>query len=442
MDATPIPEDLELARDRANPHYLQHMAHTAERREVQASEDIISGSGIKLLAKGARIGPRTREQLLLHKLAKPLEDCVRIDDGVLPQSLEPIAAALLERHALLASICRHERAEPVGAALAGLPLSVPVQSLLTLYADFQGDRLQHGVGVAMLSLALARRLLPGESEQHRLLAIAGLLHDVGELYIDPQHLRAQQPMRPEIWRHIASHPVIGYRVLREMQGAGRVVAEAVLNHHERLDGFGYPRGIADAQFTLDGQILATSEWLMGLIESGQAPLARASVVSKLMPGEFGMPLQTVLAQADVEQFSDLPDTPQALDEALAELEQVMETLARFRELRAGGAARLEGAGPALRRIFEQAVARMQRIQAAFSSSGLDFAASPRRIVAELKALRDPQAHLELQVLAREFGWRLRELEREALLRAGLLGDADLALMTEVMQSLGLPPAAE
>ncbi|MDI4635011.1 HD domain-containing protein [Pelomonas sp. V22] len=258
----------------------------AATRQVQTSEDVYSAQGIKLLAKGATIDASTRDRLLVHKLQKPLEDCVQVVDGVVPELFGPLAEQLQEAHPLLRTLCAHQRAQPVAATLSSLRLSMQVQSLLTVYCNYQGDRLNHSVGVAMLALALARRLLPDQIDRHRQLALAGLLHDVGELYIDPSYLERGTTLQPEQWRHIVSHPVIGHRVLLDMPGAGPAVAEAVLNHHERLDGFGYPRGLVEEQVPLDGQILAVAEWLMALIESGSGALARASVASKLIPGEF------------------------------------------------------------------------------------------------------------------------------------------------------------
>lgn len=72
-----------------NPHYLDHMVHTAERQELQASEDIIAGNGMKLLAKGARIDAAIRDRLLDHKLTKPLEECVVAVGGIGAVELGP-----------------------------------------------------------------------------------------------------------------------------------------------------------------------------------------------------------------------------------------------------------------------------------------------------------------------------------------------------------------
>jgi len=47
-----------------NPHYLDHLVATAEQREIEATEDIVSGSGIKLLARGSKISASLRDRLL------------------------------------------------------------------------------------------------------------------------------------------------------------------------------------------------------------------------------------------------------------------------------------------------------------------------------------------------------------------------------------------
>jgi len=415
-----------------NPHYLNHVVATAATRQVQTSEDVYSAQGIKLLAKGATIDASTRDRLLVHKLQKPLEDCVQVIDGVVPELFGPLAEQLQDEHPLLRTLCAHNRAQPVSATLSSLRLSMPVQSLLTVYAGYQGDRLGHSVGVAMLCLALGRRLLPDQIDRHRLLALAGLLHDVGELYIDPAYLVRGTALQPEQWRHIGSHPVIGHRVLREMPGAGAAVAEAVLNHHERLDGFGYPRGLVEDQVPLDGQILAVSEWLMALIESGSGALARASVASKLIPGEFSPSLlEAITAAARGSGEMDVwMQSLQPLAQMRPEFDSVQAALQRFQTLRPWLDGQIVSCSPALREVLQQGLRRMLRIQASFFSSGLDSMPS-----ADLDSDLDPGLKQELAALIGEFGWRLRELERETLLRAGLLEDAELLVVQELVQRL-------
>ncbi|QPF75675.1 HD domain-containing protein [Roseateles sp. DAIF2] len=421
-----------------NPHYLGHMAASADRHELRASADIVSGSGVKLLAKGARIEPGMRERLLQHKLARPLEDCLSMADGITPQRLAEQAESLLARHGLALALDAPDAEENLPQALGRLGLSPALQSLLTVYADQQGDRLDHACGVALLALALARRLLPGQTGLQRRLALAGLVHDVGELYIDPALLDRSRVLEPQQWRQIASHPVIGYRVLSTMEGAGPVVAEAVLCHHERLDGFGYPRGLADEQFGLPAQILAAAEWLTGLVEAGVGPLMRASVAAKLIPGEFS-PALLELVYAALRGSSEMAlwlesQQQQAAAELGTQVEDIAQMLERFRGQQDWMEHRLGEAGPELRAVLEQGQRRLQRIQASFSSAGLD-ALGPRELLADLAQQGDARLRRELPALIGEFGWRLRELERACLLRASLLGSEGLGVVRELVGRL-------
>ncbi len=417
-----------------NPHYLDHVIRVAESHAVEATEDILTPSGMKLLAKGSRIDADMRERLLMHKLQKPLEDCIQVAGGVMPESFGPIGESLLEQHPLLRALCAHDLYPAAPATLATLKLSPPVQSLLTVYAEHQGDRIRHTAGVAMLALALARRLLPGEAERHRMLALAGLLHDIGELYIDPALLRPGTPLGPTEWRHVASHPIVAERVLRGMPGAGREIAEAVLSHHERLDGFGYPRGVQGEALTLNGQILAAAEWLMALIENGMTPMTRASVATKLIPGEFSRELTEAITAAAQHIPPAPPTEPTSLEAAIPRVVAIAAKLQRFHIALPWLDERIAAATPALRSVLEVVQQRLQRIQTAFSSTGLD-AQAPQALVAALATQQDAELQNELMTVVGELEWRLRELERESLLRAGLLAPRDGAVLHELMDRL-------
>jgi hypothetical protein len=375
--------------------------------------------------------------LLQHKLQKPLEDCVQVVGGVMPERFGPIAEGLLAKHPLISALCGAQgTALPVPLSLSRLKLSAPVQSLLTVYADWQGDRLEHSVGVAMFAMALGRRLVPGDIERHRLLALAGLVHDVGELYIDPEHLRRGTRLQAEQWRHIVSHPLVADRVLRGMEGAGPAIAEMVLLHHERLDGFGYPRGVSGTALPLDAQILGAAEWLMALVESGLTPLARASVATRIIPGEFCDELLRTIAAAAVQSEEMLAGwtQPTPLEDAVPRVARIAATMRRFRQHRAWIEERIAGTRGELRQALASGMERMLRLQTAFSSTGLD-AADPEVLLGQLASLHDPQVHLEVITIVGEIEWRLRSLERESLLRTGLLGGESDAVMRELITRL-------
>lgn len=79
-----------------NQHCLDNIMRLTESRNVTTSEDIFDANGIKLLAKGADINIGIRERLLYHKLRKPLENSLTVEDGVDQASVLPEAEILLE----------------------------------------------------------------------------------------------------------------------------------------------------------------------------------------------------------------------------------------------------------------------------------------------------------------------------------------------------------
>lgn len=431
--------------DTVNPHYLQQVVATARTHEVVASEDIVTSGAIKLLAKGARIDDEARDRLLQHKLRRPLEECTEVIGGVVSAQFESIGDALLAKYPLLQALCTTERARSAPASVAGVALTLPMQSLMTVYGQSRPGRLEHAVGVAMLALSLARRLLPGAVDRHRVLAIAGLLHDVGELYIDPVHLQSGVRLDGAGWRHIAIHPLVGHRVLLDMAGAGPQVAEAVLQHHERMDGFGYPHGVGGEAFTVDGEIVAAAEWLMALVENETSPLARASMALRLVPGEFRPELIKVIAGVakEVPALATEHNVAPPLAEALPRILRLAGSLDRFNASRGWIEERMAESAPALRNVLGVGLNRLRRIQVSFASTGLD-ASNAQALLGELSAGQDPEVYVEITSLIMELEWRMRELERSQRLRASLLTGAEQSVVEEVIARLNGSsiPAAE
>ena len=414
-----------------NPHFLARLKASAQKNRIEAAGDVVATSRAKLIVAGTAIDAEVLARLQGAQLQRPLEDCLLVKDGIHSAKVVATAERLLAKFPLIQRIDAPKGDPKLLEVLGQIRLTPSMQTLLTLYADEREGRLEHTVCVGLLTLALARRLLPGKSLLHRQLALAGLLHDVGELFIPPITNARNVRLLPEQWRSIASHPVIGSRVLARMEGAGPVVAEAVLCHHERLDGFGYPRGIGDEDFKLPNQLLALSEWLAGLLEVGMDSLMRASVASRLIPGEFSPQALDPIHKA-LRGTAELSDWLQAQQAEIAERVQPMaESLKRFSAVQQWIVARGVSAGPALRGVMLKAYQRMHRLQLSFAGAGLDVK-NPDRVVADME---DPEMRQELGALLGEFGWRMREMERACLLRASLLGGNDLSVVNEMLDMI-------
>jgi PAS domain S-box-containing protein/putative nucleotidyltransferase with HDIG domain len=115
----------------------------------------------------------------------------------------------------------------------------------------------HSIGVANLAEAIAHIMgLP--EEQSVGLRIAGLLHDIGKMIVPVEILVNPGRLNEMELTLIKLHPQAGYDVIRGIDFPWPV-AQAALQHHERLDGSGYPRGLGGDQIILEARILAVAD---------------------------------------------------------------------------------------------------------------------------------------------------------------------------------------
>ena len=118
------------------------------------------------------------------------------------------------------------------------------------------ESLGHNRRVAQLCVQIGRQLAMTTVEL-RVLARAGLLHDIGKLAIPDQILDKHSALDAAEWTLMKSHPELGLSILG--QGRSRREMLAVLYHHERLDGSGYPYGLASASIPIEARIVAVAD---------------------------------------------------------------------------------------------------------------------------------------------------------------------------------------
>jgi putative nucleotidyltransferase with HDIG domain len=99
----------------------------------------------------------------------------------------------------------------------------------------------------------------------RTLAIGGLVHDIGKLSIPDAILKKPSKLDDDEYATVREHAERGYRLLHELGGFDRNVRDLVRNHHERLDGRGYPRGLTAEELNLDARILTVCDVYDALI---------------------------------------------------------------------------------------------------------------------------------------------------------------------------------
>ncbi len=133
-----------------------------------------------------------------------------------------------------------------------------VRSLMVRLGAHDGSTEGHSRRVALLAVQVGEALgLPPATLRH--LAVGGLLHDIGKLSIGGAILRKPGALTDAEYTEVKRHPEAGVQLLRALGGFPAAVHALVGEHHERLDGAGYPNGLAGCDLAVGPRILAVCD---------------------------------------------------------------------------------------------------------------------------------------------------------------------------------------
>jgi len=134
------------------------------------------------------------------------------------------------------------------------PRGTLVHSLRKALAESTHETEEHSSRMRFLAVELAHTLGLSDNSVDDL-SLLCVLHDIGKVGIPDQILRKSGPLSPEEWKVMRTHPEIGARIV---EGSAELshVANAILSHHERWDGRGYPRELEGAEIPLAARMLA------------------------------------------------------------------------------------------------------------------------------------------------------------------------------------------
>jgi HD-GYP domain-containing protein (c-di-GMP phosphodiesterase class II) len=112
--------------------------------------------------------------------------------------------------------------------------------------------------VAFICIFIAK-WLNFEEEQLKAILQAGLLHDVGKCRISDRILNKPSSLTEDEFNQMKKHPVFGYNILEKVSEVRQTTALAALEHHEKINGKGYPLGLTDNKIHLYGKITAIAD---------------------------------------------------------------------------------------------------------------------------------------------------------------------------------------
>ena len=421
MTTPSVPAEADAFRI-ANPHALATILEAAETRRIIATSDIFDLGGTKLWAKQQPVSAALQRKLMDRKLREPLESCLVAEDGITAVALTQDLRALVNATSPLSPLLR-PHAQRLEREAAQLPLHPVAQLLLTAAQSARPETYRHAVAAMALAGALAAGN-GGDTPEIRVAMLCGLLHDLGEMYIDPQHgeAEADRDLDPMSYRQLVVHPHVGSLLVRQLTNYPAVVARAVAEHHERLDGSGYPHALTGDAMSPLGRLLAVAEAALNAMHWSYGHLMHASVALRAVPGEFDLGWVGQVSRAANEQpalqavmeRADIQARLYALDHVLKAAEC---NVARLAE---------QARSPTLQRALALAGFLVQRLRTGWNESGLwSMQAVAAADAAEVEALED------------EIYFRLRAIRRSTLQHAGELPEGDAALLHALCDSLDM-----
>lgn len=117
---------------------------------------------------------------------------------------------------------------------------------------------RHNIAVGTFS-GLLGSWLGMERQELLQLTTAALLHDVGKMLVAEDILHKPGKLTDEEFEEMKRHTVYGYEILKETTGITHRQALVALQHHERMDGSGYPQGLTGSQIDLFSRIVAVAD---------------------------------------------------------------------------------------------------------------------------------------------------------------------------------------
>ena len=148
----------------------------------------------------------------------------------------------------------------------------------------------HSVDVMIYAIGLGQKM-GLKKEQLEKLATGALLHDIGKSRIPSEVIDKEGPLSAQEYELVKKHPLYGGEILSELGISDEVILEAVLHHHEKLDGSGYPHGLKGEAISLVAKIVFMADVFAALstnrsYQDAQKSFEALRIMKSEMAGQF------------------------------------------------------------------------------------------------------------------------------------------------------------
>jgi HD-GYP domain-containing protein (c-di-GMP phosphodiesterase class II) len=171
----------------------------------------------------------------------------------------------------------------------------------------------HSVNVAIFGMALAQKLGVYTRQQIQTIGAGLIVHDIGKSAIDKRILNKRGRLNSNEWSIMKQHPENGFRLLKDSRELSQEALTVVLDHHEKLDGSGYPRGLRGEAVHQYARIAALADIFDALTTRRPYKLAEKSFPAlQIMRDEMASGLDQELFKEFVQLFGPIesPSSPE------------------------------------------------------------------------------------------------------------------------------------
>lgn len=250
------------------------------------SSDVFNDYGLHVLSKGTRLYRSEMSRLLQHQIdyvdieersqaAPETHEGRTLESIVNPKwlpTVQPMYGSAVKSFETFYSsaqetgkIDTEQVTDVINPLLDNLQLERDVVSMLLLLNTEDNYTYQHSVQVGMLTYYLAT-WLNYTPEECAKIGKAGFLHDIGKCKINENILNKPDKLTPEEFEEVKLHTIHGYDIILESFG-DESLAIGALQHHERLDGSGYPKGLRGDQIHPIAKIIAVVDIYSAMISA-------------------------------------------------------------------------------------------------------------------------------------------------------------------------------
>ncbi len=414
-----------------NRHCLDKIVALSETNVVVAAEDIYDQNGMKLWAKGGRISASLQERLSNRKLKTPLELSLELEQSLSPGDVVEDCMKLIYGDPALNHLAGSRAAMATLSHLRLVKLPSALRLLLSAAHDRNGKAYRHMLYTTAICAGFATHADMPVSDMEALLT-AALLHDLGEIYINPEYLNPARPLAAKEWSAVAAHPKVGYLVSQEIGKLKESVGVAIHHHHERLDGSGYPAMLTRDRISRIGAIVAAADATAAILgRGGPGAPYQAALAIRVIPEEF---------DPDVRSFvcGKLRDLAVDCEEGTQCLVQTKWMVAKLDRSEAAIEDLLGKTSGKVRDSLLMAKHVCENVRKSIRAIGIDFLLQTVDSDGDESLFSGEVSHV-----VRETGWRLRNLARSIQLRTEIQHPQDgqaLAPLIELLESQPLRKA--